>query len=313
MSDGHPAPIIPEDLDLGDLLPRPASRHMPSVSSQQTEARLDEPNEALRVAPRPIASAPTDHLGKLRDSGSRSPPPDERELDRLLLSLKETAAQRAVGAPQVRTTTTSGAPRLPADPPSDAELQAFWNALGFNPNLVPPAQRREFFAELGRAIAEMTNGLHSILAAWAVLKNECQIGPSQTRAVNDNAVQFASSSHALREVLAKDRGFLLLSRSVRAGFDDIKAHEVAAIAAMRGAVSNVLTHMSPQRIESDAANGGFFGARINKAKLWDRFVELHASMVGDIDRTARSYIAEEFARSYETQRSKSDRNEGKTA
>ncbi|MCC8955318.1 type VI secretion system-associated FHA domain protein TagH [Bradyrhizobium sp. Pear77] len=314
LSNGHPAPIIPEDLDLGDLLPGPVSRRMPSVSSQRAKARLNEPNEALRIAPKPTASSATNHLGKLRNSGSGSPTPDERELDRLLLRLKETAAPRVVGAPETRTATRSGAPPLPANAPSDTdELQAFWNALGCNPDLVPPAQRREFFAELGHAVAEMTNGLHSILAAWAMLKNECQIGPAQTRAGNDNAVQFTNSSHVLREVLAKDRGFRLLSRSVRAGFEDIKAHEVAAMAAMRGAVSNVLTHMSPQRIESDGAISGLFGARLNKAKLWDRFVELHASMVGDIDRTARSYIAEEFARSYETQRSEPGRNEGKTA
>ncbi|MDA9391751.1 hypothetical protein WN73_14150 [Bradyrhizobium sp. CCBAU 45394] len=192
-------------------------------------------------------------------------------------------------------------------------MQAFWDALGFNPDLVPPAQLRERFAELGRAVAEMTDGLHSILAAWAMLKNECEIRPTQTLAGNDNAVQFTNSSHVLREALGKDRGFRFLSRSVRAGFDDIKAHEFAAMAAMRGAVSNVLTHMSPQRIESDAAISGLFGARVNKAKLWDRFVELHASMVNDIDQTARSYVAEEFARSYETQRSESGRNEGKTA
>ncbi|MGY3609363.1 MULTISPECIES: type VI secretion system-associated FHA domain protein TagH [unclassified Bradyrhizobium] len=313
-SNGHPASIIPEDLDLGDLLPGPVSCRMPSVSSQRAKARLNEPNEALRIAPKPTASSPTNHFGKLRNSGSRSPPPDERELDRLLLRLKETAAPHVVGAPETRTATRSGASPLPANPPFDTdELQAFWNALGFNPDLVPPAQRREFFAELGHAVAEMTNGLHSILAAWAMLKNECQIRPTQTRAGNDNAVQFTNSSHVLREALAKDHGFRLLSRSVRAGFEDIKAHEVAAMAAMRGAVSNVLTHMSPQRIESDGAISGLFGARLNKAKLWDRFVELHASMVNDIDRTARSYVAEEFARSYETQRSESGRNEGKTA
>ncbi|MGY0576291.1 type VI secretion system-associated FHA domain protein TagH [Bradyrhizobium sp. RDM12] len=291
-------------------MPKPASRRLPLVSSQRTEASLNEQNEPVRIAPKPIASPSTNHLGKLRGSDSRSPPPDEREL----LSLKETAAHRAVGATQVRTATTSGTPPLPADRPSEAdELLAFWNSLGFNPNLVPPAQGREFFAELGRAIAEMTDGLHSILAAWAMVKNECQIGPTQTRAGNDNAVQFTNSSHALREALAKDRGVLLLSRSVRAGFDDIKAHEVAAVAAMKGAVSNVLTQMSPQRIESDGANSGLFGARINKAKLWDRFVELHASMVDDVDRTARSYIAEEFARSYDSQVPAPDRNRGKTA
>ncbi|WP_094194417.1 type VI secretion system-associated FHA domain protein TagH [Bradyrhizobium viridifuturi] len=314
MSNGHPAPIIPEDLDLGDLLPGPVSCCMASVSSQRTKAPLNESNEALRIAPKPTASSPTNHFGKLPNSGSRTPPPDERELDRLLLRLKETAAPRVVGAPETRSATRSGAPPLPASPPSDTdELQAFWDALGFNPDLVPPAQRREFFAELGHAVAEMTNGLHSILAAWAVLKDECQIRPTQTRAGNDNALQFTNSGHVLSEALAKDHGFRLLSRSVRAGFDDIKAHEVAAMAAMRGAVSNVLTHMSPQRIESDGAISGLFGARINKATLWDRFVELHASMVNDIDRTARSYVAEEFARSYETQRSVSGRIEGKTA
>ncbi|WGR72805.1 MULTISPECIES: type VI secretion system-associated FHA domain protein TagH [unclassified Bradyrhizobium] len=313
LPNGHPAPIIPEDLDLGDLLPGPVSCCTPSVSSQRTKARLNERNE-LRIAPKPTASSPTNHFGKLPNSGSRTPPPDERELDRLLLRLKETAPPRVVGTPETRSSTRSGAPLLPTNPPSDTdELQAFWDALGFNPDLVPPAQRREFFAELGHAVAEMTNGLHSILAAWAMLKNECQIRPTQTRAGNDNAVQFTNSSHVLREALAKDHGFRLLSRSVRAGFDDIKAHEVAAMAAMRGAVSNVLTHMSPQRIESDGAISGLFGARINKAKLWDRFVELHASMVNDIDRTARSFVAEEFARSYETRRSESGRNEGKTA
>ncbi|MFK4531934.1 type VI secretion system protein [Bradyrhizobium ottawaense] len=312
LPNGHPAPIIPDDLDLGDLLPGPVAC-TPSVSSHRTKAHLNEPNE-LRIAPKPTASSPTKHFGKLPNSGSRTPPPDERELDWLLLRLKETAAPRVVGAPETRSATRSGAPPLRANPPSDTdELQAFWDALGFNPDLVPPAQRRECFAELGHAVAEMTNGLHSILAAWAMLKNECQIRPMQTRAGNDNAVQFTNSSHVLREALAKDHGFRLLSRSVRAGFDDIKAHEVAAMAAMRGAVSNVLTHMSPQRIESDGAISGLFGARINKAKLWDRFVELHASMVNDIDRTARSYVAEEFARSYETQRSESARNEGKTA
>ncbi|WP_314957041.1 type VI secretion system-associated FHA domain protein [Bradyrhizobium cosmicum] len=311
-SNARPASGIPEDLDLSDLLPGAASARTPLVPSQRENARLDKSNEAPHIVRKTLAPPPTDDL-ELRDPGSRSRPLGERDLDRLA-SLKEAAAQRVVAAPELSNATMSRAPLSPAASPSDAdELQAFWNALGFNPDLAPPAQRQEFFAELGRAIAEMADGMHSILAAWATVKNECQIGSLRTHAGNDNALQFMKSSHALREALAKDRGFLLLSRSVRAGFDDIKAHEVAAIAAMRGAVSNVLTNMSPQRIESDGANIGLFGARITKAKLWDSFVELHASMISDIDRTARSYIAEEFARSYESQFSAPGQNAGKTA
>ncbi|WP_420965347.1 type VI secretion system-associated FHA domain protein TagH [Bradyrhizobium sp. B120] len=312
-SNGHPVPIIPEDLDLSDLLPGVASRGMPSKPSQRTNARFDGPNEVLQIVGKPLAPPATTDLGKLPDPGTLSPRPDEREPDQLA-GQKEAVVQRTDGSPEMSTATASRPPPSPAASPSDAdELQAFWTALGFNPDLVPPAQRREFFAELGRAITEMANGLHSILAAWAMVKHECQIEPTRVRAGNDNELRFTKSSHALRDALAKDHGFQLLSRSVRAGFDDIKAHEVAAIAAMKGAVSNVLTHMSPQRIESDGANSGRFGARINKAKLWDRFVELHASMVGDIDRTARSYIAEEFTRSYESQFSAPGQNAEKMA
>ncbi|MGY4431016.1 type VI secretion system FHA domain protein [Bradyrhizobium sp. F1.13.1] len=283
------------------------------MPSQRENARLDKSNEALHIGRKQLAPPSTNDLGKLRDPGSRSPSPDERDLDRLA-SLKEAAAQRVVTSPEVSNATRNRAPQLPATSPSDAdELQAFWDALGFNPDLVPPAQRQAFFAELGRAIAEMVSGLDSILASWATVKNECQIGWMRTCAGNENASQFMKSSHALREALAKDHGFLLLSHSVRAGFDDIKAYEVAAIAAMRGAVSNVLTHMSPQRIESDGANSGLCGGLMTKAKLWDRFVELHAAMISDIDRTARSYLAEEFARSYESQFSAPGQSAGKTA
>ncbi|WOH63792.1 type VI secretion system-associated FHA domain protein TagH [Bradyrhizobium sp. BWA-3-5] len=311
-SNGHPAPIILEDLDLSDLLPGAPSRGMPPVPAQRTNARLDAPNEALQVARKPLGPPLTNDLGRLRGAGTSSPRRDERELDRSA-SPKE-VARRPVGSPELRNTTAITAPPLPAASPSDAdELQEFWNALGFNADLVPPAQRREFFAELGRALAEMANGLHSILAAWTMVKNECHIGSTLLRADNDNAFKFTKGNHdALREALAKDHGFLLLSRSVREGFNDIKAHEVAAIAAMRGAVSNVLTHMSPQRIESDGVNSRRFGARVDKATLWDRFVELHASMVNDIDRTARTYIAEEFTRSYVSQLSAIDQDEGKT-
>lgn len=147
----------------------------------------------------------------------------------------------------------------------------------------------------------MANGLQSLLAAWTIVKHELQIEPARARAGDNNAFKFMKSGYsALRETLAMDHALLSLSQSVREGFYDIKAHEAAAIAAIRAGVTNVLTHMSPQRIESDGARKGLFGTRINKAKLWDRFVELHASMVNDVDRAVRTYTAEEFARAYDS-------------
>ncbi|MCA6107934.1 type VI secretion system-associated FHA domain protein TagH [Bradyrhizobium sp. CNPSo 4026] len=312
-SNGHPAPIIPEDLDLDDLLPGAALRGAPPAPPQRANPSLGAPSAALQVARKPRAPALANDFGPLRALGESAPPLGERELNRLAV-LKQQDAQPVVGTPELDDAAPIAAPLSPAASPLNPdELQEFWSALGLDPDLVPLARRRDVFAELGRALAEMAHGLHSILAAWAMAKKEFQIEPRRIRAGNNNVFKFMKSGHgALREALEKHHGFLPLSRSVREGFDDIKAHEVAAIAAMRNAVSNVLTHMSPQRIESDGANSGLFGAHIRKAKLWDRFVELHASMVNDIDQTARSYIAEEFARSYESQLSVLGQAEKKT-
>ncbi|KWV54709.1 hypothetical protein AS156_07010 [Bradyrhizobium macuxiense] len=300
------APLIPDDLDLMDLLPAEASREVSPVPPRANLC-FEATNETRELVQERLDADLGNDLATLQVANPLVPRPAEEELERLA-GQSEPAAQRPAGAAEL---SDSGAVTTPHLPSAD-ELQGFWNALGLNSDLVPPAQRREFLAELGRAIAEMASGLHSILTAWTKIRSECDIKSTRIRADNDNAFRLIKNNDdALCAAIAKD-GSLLLSRSVREGFDDIKAHEAAAIAAMRGTVSNLLTHMSPQRIESDGTNGGHFGAHISKAKLWDRFVELHASMVNDIDRTARTYIAEEFARSYDSQLSTMDEDEGKT-
>ncbi|MFK4532240.1 pSer/pThr/pTyr-binding forkhead associated (FHA) protein [Bradyrhizobium ottawaense] len=137
-SNGYPVPIIPEDLDLSDLLPGAASRGMPSKPSQRTNARFDGSNEVLQIVGKPLDPPPTTDLRKLLDGGTLSPRPDERELEQLA-SPKEAAVLRTDGTPEMSTATASRAPPSPSASPSDAdELQAFWTALGFNPDLVPP-------------------------------------------------------------------------------------------------------------------------------------------------------------------------------
>jgi type VI secretion system protein len=231
--------------------------------------------------------------------------PAEPVLDRLAM-LKERAAQRSGGLPPESTF----AP-LAAVPGGD-EFAAFWSALGIDPGSIPPEQRAQVLAEIGQALREMASGLHSVLAARGMIKNEFHMEQTQIRPGDNNAFKFLKNGlDALRKSLTGERGFLPLARSVREGFQDIKAHEMAAMMAMRGAVSNVLTRMSPQRLETDSATTGLFGGRVDKTKLWDRFVELHTSMVNDIDSTTRAYIADEFARSYNSQLAALREAEGK--
>jgi type VI secretion system protein len=301
--------IIPDDLDFSDLLTgnqrakpptaAPAPPPIPDfegLAEPQPRAPMPGTVQPAGLIGKPLGPALANDLVALRGPGKSAPTPREPVLDRLAM-LKERAAQRSAGGPP------ESALAVPlAAPLGGEELATFWTALGIDGGLIPPERRQEVLAELGQALREMAGGLQSVLAARGMIKNEFHMEQTQIRSGDNNAFKFLKNGlDALRKSLTGEHGFLPLARSVREGFQDIKAHEVAAMIAMRSAVSNVLTRMSPQRLETDSATTGLFGGRVDKAKLWDRFVELHASMVNDIDRTTRAYIADEFARSYNSQ------------
>lgn len=310
---GHAAPIIPEDLDLSDLWPKESSRGGPPVPPLRANSMRQASHTAFQVAPEPLSPAGANDPGASLGPVTPAARLGECELDRSV-ALSKPAPKRPIGALDAGKEAPVAAPRSQATSRSvPDELEVFWKTLGLDASLVPLAQRRQLLAELARALPEAVNGLHSRLAAWATVRNEFHIEPTRMSAASCNLFSFTDSGHGtLGEALAKQHGALPLSRSVREGFHHIKAHEVAAIAAMRAAISNVLTHMSPQRIESDGTNSGLFGVRLSKSKLWDRFIELHAAMVDDLDLTTRTYIAEEFTRSYELQLSALCEDEGKT-
>jgi type VI secretion system protein len=96
-------------------------------------------------------------------------------------------------------------------------------------------------------------------------------------------------------------GFLPLSQAVREGFDDIKAHEVAALVALDAVIKNLLTRFDPASMEAPGASGKLFGRGLDKAKLWDNFVRVHAALSGNLEETTRKLVGEEFARAYAQQ------------
>lgn len=315
------AAIIPDHFDFSDLLPGGSSSPPPNAAapSQAVPVATPPPLPAAPVAPapqpqrKPLGPALANDLVALRAPGASPPMPGERVLDPLAV-LKERAAQRSPSAalpPEPRPPAPVAMPPAPAMPSGD-DLRVFWEALGLDAGLVPPERRQEVLAELGQALREMANGLHAVLAARAMVKNEFHIEQTRIRSGDNNPFKFFKSGQdALRKSLGNEQGYMPLSRSVREGFHDIKAHEVASMMAMRAAISNVLTQMSPQRLETDGVSTGLFGGRADKSKLWDHFVAVHASMVNDIDRTTRTFIADEFTRAYDSQIATLRKNEGK--
>ena len=297
------AAVIPDDLNLNDLLGGAGSPPgAPPLRQASPVLPMSPPAPAAR---KPLGPALANDLIALRAPGASAPMPGERVLDPLVV-LKQRAAERISNPqrPDNQAFVGGGAPVPSTSGPAGSgdEFHLLCEALGLDANSIPPERRREVLTELGRAIRETADGLHSLLSARAFVKNELHLEQTRIRSGDNNAFKFLKSGQdAMLKSLSKEHGYLSLSRSVREGFHDIKAHEVAAMIAIRAMIVNLLTEVSPQTLEGEGATTGMFGGRGDKGKLWDRFVELHGSLMSDIERTIRSFFADEFTRSYDAQ------------
>jgi type VI secretion system FHA domain protein len=220
-----------------------------------------------------------------------APPPRFREMP---------LPQSPVPAPQGA---APPAPAEPVTPASTARDDAFWRGLGLDPAQIPPETRAQLLGEFGKALREALNGLVPILGARRSLKDELRIDQTRLQPRENNPLKFLPSGDAvLQALMARDAGgFLPLSKAVREGFEDVRAHEVAAVVALDAVIGNLLGQFDPSAMEQSGTSGKLFGRGPDKAKLWDRFVSLHSSLVGNLEETTRKLVAEEFARAYAQQ------------
>ena len=174
---------------------------------------------------------------------------------------------------------------------------AFWAALGIDAARIPAEARDRLLAELGGALRESARGLVAILSARRSMKDEFRVDQTRLAPKENNPFKFfASGDEALDRVLVGGiPGFLPLDFAVKQCFSDIQSHEFALTSAMQSGVRNLLERIAPQTLESEGETG-LLGRRPDKSRLWERYGELHASLAGDLDRTIRDLVSDEFAR-----------------
>jgi type VI secretion system FHA domain protein len=89
----------------------------------------------------------------------------------------------------------------------------------------------------------------------------------------------------------------------RDAFEDVKAHQMAMMAGMRAAFTELMTRFDPDKLQEAFDRGqkrsAIFGV-INKTKYWDLYRDMYASL-GDDDATFRRLFGDEFAQAYEEQ------------
>jgi hypothetical protein len=100
------------------------------------------------------------------------------------------------------------------------------------------------------------------------------------------------------------RGFIAPAAAVRDAFDDLRAHEVAVLAGMRGALAAVLDRFNPATLELRLAEKGLWDNLLpvnRKARLWERYIDQHAELAREIEDNFDAIFAGAFIEAYEAQ------------
>lgn len=138
-----------------------------------------------------------------------------------------------------------------------------------------------------------------MLEARRSVKDELRLDHTRLGPVHNNPFKFfATGREAVRQIVERrPAGFESLAAGAREGFDDIKAHELATMAAVHAVATALVARLSPAAIESATEAGGLFG-RADKAKLWERYVDQHGRIAETLDVAVNELISREFARAY---------------
>ena len=285
-----PRSLIPDDFDLlGDE--RPAT---PFSGSQ----RDDAPVEQQAFQPPNAIPEDWDPLGeehKPVPSPSASPPPPPPPTPPPPPKVEPPAA-------------TAPRPAAPAGPADQAAMQAFLAGAGLSGSSLPTENIPEFMRLVGELLRHMTHGVMTNLAGRTNVKNEMRLEMTTIRAAENNPLKFSIDvEDALRHLLfEKSKGYLGPLVAVDEAFDDMQAHHMAVLVAMRATLDALLTRFDPHELETKFNRDTFLNKLIQstparKVKYWDLFTERYGQIAKDAEEGFMQLFAVEFTRAYENQ------------
>lgn len=203
------------------------------------------------------------------------------------------------------------APRAKASPPppvapmSDADAQALIEA--FLDGAALPIEAFDMtdpvntMRKIGHAFREAVGGIRDLLESRAMLKAEFRLEHTLVRARDNNPLKFSTNLDGTLAVLLGRRvpGFMEAPEAIRESVRDVKAHEIAIMAGLKAALAGQLEQLSPANLRAQAekhGGGGMFG---QKARLWERFEELHEQM--STEQVSASPVGGQFSAAYSAQ------------
>ena len=283
-------PALPPDLDDWDLdlAPKPAAPPAPPMAAPPPPPlvpRAASPSPASPPAAPPAATQadPFADLSPFGEPAAPTPPAPA------LVPTPSPAAPPARAA----------APVAPQAAGTDGLLADFMRGAGMDVAAI--ADPAATMAALGAAFRELVSGLRQALMARAAVKGEFRIEQTMIRARGNNPLKFsADDDDALSALLGTGRRVdMAPAEAVADALRDMRLHELASVAAMQAAVRSLVARLDPAPLRAEAERGGGMLPAQRRARAFELYEKLHASVTQGLADDFDSVFGRAFARAYE--------------
>ena len=217
-------------------------------------------------------------------------------------------ALRAANSPSPIAPPAHGQPHIEPSAPASAAnedlLAAFLDGAGLSHLRIDNQQAAAQMRNLGRSYRLMVEGLIDVLRARASLKGEFRMQQTLIQPLENNPLKFAPNADEALLLLLRhgNQAFMAPDQAVTDSFEDLKAHQLAVMAGVQAAISQLLKRFEPAALEARLENpsglaGLLSGSR--QARYWQQFTELYSQIAVEAEDDFQDLFGREFSRAYE--------------
>lgn len=153
-------------------------------------------------------------------------------------------------------------------------LEAFCEGAGLDASLLSSEEPEEIMRRAGALYRQMVLGVADLMAERDRARARYSMARTTIGGADNNPFKWAPSQRlAIDLLLAGPRGFLSGPAALKASFEDVKRHLVAAFAGMQASLAAAIDAFDPARLEGER-RGLFSGGKA----LRDAVAERHAAL-----------------------------------
>lgn len=166
----------------------------------------------------------------------------------------------------------------------------------------------------GSLLREAVQGVIETLATRALIRSEFRARPTLGGPSGNNLLKFSTDAgEALAKLLqGPGKSHATPVASMRGAFDDIRAHELAMLAALQATLRTMLDRLDPERIALEIGEAGGLAnlAGGRRARCWEEYRRRHEALSRELKDEFHRGLGRDFVKAYEAHALRRDRPPG---